>query len=182
MPVSSSSWFAPLPDPFCVYVWKTDHDSINNSQCLRNIIYQFDIYLYLYKTVHVTFLGFRLIKCADSHFELRKVKVWGNETKIGYANTCNKTDDWVNTERGAILEKHHGVMMFDYPTYIIIILSILHCHLNGTHLSVNFDHGLAMARINLVPAVRAQADPGNIIRELITNIMLTRCTTFPSWI
>jgi len=70
--------------------------------------------------------------------------------------------------------------MFDYPTYIIIILSILHYHLNGTHLSVNFDHGFAMARINLVPAVRAQTDPGNIICELITDIMLVCCTMFPS--
>lgn len=39
-------------------------------------------YLYLYKTVHVTFLGLRFIKCADSHFELRKVKVCGNKMKV----------------------------------------------------------------------------------------------------
>ena len=73
-------------------------------------------------------------------------------------------------------------MIFDYPTYIIIILSILNCHLNGTHLSVNFDHGLAMARINLVPAVRAQTDPGNIIHKLIMDIVLVCCTVFLSWI
>lgn len=60
------------------------------------------------------------------------------------------------------------------------IVDTLHCRLDGTHLSVNFDHGLAMARIYLVPAVCAQADPGNIIYGLIMDIVLTRRVAFPS--
>lgn len=46
-------------------------------------------------------------------------------------------------------------------------------HRSGViYLSVNLNHGLAMAGIYLVPAVRAQADPGNTIHGLITNILL----------
>lgn len=58
-------------------------------------------------------------------------------------------------------------MIANYPAYIVVILC------RCTYLSVNFDHGLAMARIYLVPAVCAQTDPGNIICGLITNIVLT---------
>lgn len=39
--------------------------------------------LRLYRTVHVTFRGFLLIKWARSHFELRKVKFW-NEVRYCY--------------------------------------------------------------------------------------------------
>lgn len=41
----------------------------------------------------------------------------------------------------------------------------------NNHLAVDFDHGLAMAWINLVAAVRAQSDPGNIKRRLINGLM-----------
>lgn len=66
----------------------------------------------------------------------------------------------------------------------------LYCHYivdvilrpDGTHLSVNFDHGFAMAGIYLVSAVRAQSDPGNIICKLITVIVLTRQAMLPPYI
>jgi len=68
----------------------------------------------------------------------------------------------------------------DYFGHIVVILLDVLCHPDGTHLSVNFDHGLAMARIYLVSAVRAQADPRNIICGLITDIMLIQRAAFPS--
>lgn len=88
----------------------------------------------------------------------------------------------MNAGRVAIMGKRNGATSPNYPAYIVVVLSTLHCRLDGTHLSVNFDHGLAMARIYLVPAVCAQADPGNIIYGLIMNIVLTRRVAFPSWI
>lgn len=85
--------------------------------------------------------------------------------------------------RVAIMGKRNGATSPNYPAYIVVVLSIRYIAvLDGTHLSVNFDHGLAMARIYLVPAVCAQSDPGNIIYGLIIDIVLTRRVAFPSWI
>lgn len=41
-----------------------------------------------YRTVQVTFLGLRFIRWADSHFELRNVKVCKKQNKAGYSHMC----------------------------------------------------------------------------------------------
>ena len=39
------------------------------------------------------------------------------------------------------------------------------------YLSVNFDHGLAMARVNLVTTVSAQTDPVNMKNTSLNNTL-----------
>ena len=42
----------------------------------------------------------------------------------------------------------------------------IECRKSSTYLAINFDHGLAMAGVDLVPAIVAQRNPGQI-RKLV---------------